>query len=216
MNGYIVAAEDWRWTQYTSLMIFLGVYLFAIGMPETYGREIVRRRARRAGKPHNLEPALSGTTLLAMAKLTLVQPLAMLVSEPIVTIFTVYVMFVFGTVFQWFIVVPAVLKLVYNFTSGEIGLAFFSPLVGAFAAVLIVGAIEQWTFPRAVKKSGSRTMVDIEYRLVPAMVGGVLMTASLFWIGWTAVPKISWASPVVGNGVFVCGNMMILVFLPVP
>ena len=185
-------------------------------MPETYGREIIRRRARREGQPHNLERALSGTTLSAMAKLTLVQPLMMLVSEPIVTIFTIQVMFVFGTVFQWFIGVPAVLKLVHNFTSGEIGLAFLSPLVGAFVAVLIVGAIEQWAFPRAAKKSGSRTMVDIEYRLVPAMVGGVLMTASLFWIGWTAVPNISWASPVVGNGVFVCGNMMTLVLLSVP
>lgn len=41
------------------------------------------------------------------------------------------------------------------------------------------------------------TMETFEYRLVPVMFGAVLMTTSLFWIGWTAV--------------YVRGSMMILV-----
>jgi MFS transporter, DHA1 family, multidrug resistance protein len=77
--GFIVPNTSWRWTQYTSLMFMLAALLFGIGMPETYTREIVRARAKRAGKPHNLPKAESGVTFPEMAKVTIVDPLIMLV-----------------------------------------------------------------------------------------------------------------------------------------
>ena len=37
------------------------------------------------------------------------------------------------------------------------------------------------------------------------------MLTSFFWIGWTAKPTVNWAVPVVGTGVFVWGNLSVLV-----
>jgi MFS transporter, DHA1 family, multidrug resistance protein len=106
----VVTDQGWRWTSWVPLMLIAVVYAFGSMMPETYPREILRSRARKAGVPHKLPKAQSGVTLAEMASLTVVQPVAMLFTDPITFSSTLYVAFLFGTVFQWFIVsdLPAV------------------------------------------------------------------------------------------------------------
>ncbi|EXJ70698.1 uncharacterized protein A1O5_05688 [Cladophialophora psammophila CBS 110553] len=211
--GNIVPSTSWRWTAYVSLMVCLAAYLIGIGVPETYAREIIRTRARRAGRPHNLPPAESGTTLRRMAKLTIVDPIVMAFTEPIVIMTTLYVSFVFGTTFQWFIAVPAALNLTYGFGIRSSGLAFISAAVGALLAAATATLIEQFLVLRKLRQCQDQEMVqmEIEFRLVPAMVGGVLMTGAFFWVGYTTVPTVSYPFPIVGTGVFVWGSMMILI-----
>ncbi len=62
----------------------LGAYLFGIGQPDTYPREIQRRRAKRNATPLNLMKAQSGVTLKEMLMVTFFTPLKMLVTEPVV------------------------------------------------------------------------------------------------------------------------------------
>ncbi len=197
-------------------MLALAAYLFGIGVPETYPREILRKRARRTGVHHNLAPALSGVTIGDMARVTIVDPLKQLVAEPIVMLISFYLCFNFGILFSWFIAVPAVLESVYDFDVQQVGLAFIAAIAGSLVAAMTSIIIERITIVRLGKKSHDGLvagMIDIEYRLIPAMIGGIGMTASLFWIGWTASPKISWASPVIGTAVYVWGSMSILVSL---
>ena len=192
-------------------MIALPIYLFGIGMPETYERTIVVRRAkgRNLLPPKLMEPS-SGATISEMARVTLITPAIMLVSEPLLILASLYLGFNFAVIFQWFIAVPAVLNLVYGFTVQQAGLAFIAAIVGAILATISSTIIDRLSFPRLLRKSQYGS-VDVEYRMYSAMVGGPFITASLFWIGWTADPKISWASPVVGTMFYVWGNMMVLV-----
>jgi hypothetical protein len=44
-----------------------------------------------------------------MAKITVITPAAMLVTEPIFLLSTLYLLFNWGVLFQWFITVPIVL-----------------------------------------------------------------------------------------------------------
>ena len=145
-----------------------------------------------------------------MAQVTCITPARMLFTEPLVALITTYVTFNFAVLFQWFIAVPAVLHLVYGFTIQQAGLAFISAIVGSLLAAITSILLEHIMYARLSKKSHDG-MVDIEYRLLPAMVGGFAITASLFWIGWTAKPEISWASPVLGTGLYVWGSMSVLV-----
>jgi DHA1 family multidrug resistance protein-like MFS transporter len=115
-------------------MLIAVVYAFGGMMPETYPREILRRRARKAGVPHKLPKAQSGVTLGEMAQLTIIQPVIMLFIDPITLFSTLYVAFIFGTVFQWFIAVPPVLSKTYNFTLDQAGLAFIAAIGGAILA----------------------------------------------------------------------------------
>ncbi len=216
VGGFVFAATSWRWTQWITLMLALAAYLFGIGFPETYPREILRKRARRSGVHHNLAPALSGVTIGDMVRVTVIDPVKQLVAEPIVMLISFYLCFNFGILFSWFIAVPAVLETVYSFNVRQVGLAFIAAIAGSLVAALTSIIIERITIAKLGKKSHDGLvmgMMDIEYRLIPAMIGGIGMTASLFWIGWTASPKISWASPVIGTAVYVWGSMSILVSL---
>lgn len=192
-------------------MVALAAFLIGIGMPETYNRSLLRRRAARLGHgPPKLLSAQSGVTLADMARVTFLTPAKMLITEPIVALLSIYLAFNFAVLFQWFITVPAVLHLVYSFTVQQAGLAFIAAILGSVLAAVTAVVVDKLTYSRMSKKHQDN-MIPIEYRLFPAMIGGVFITASLFWIGWTAKPEIRFASPVVGTLFYVWGSMLTLV-----
>ena len=201
--------------QWVTLMLALAALLFGTGLPETYQREILRTRSKRHNLPLRLAKAESGITLSEMSVVTIVTPLKMLVTEPLVIGISLYVGFNFAIIFSFFISIPVVLSSVYNFSIQQVGLAFIAAILGALLAALTTILIDRFAYPRALKKSHDG-MVAIEYRLYPAMIGGIGIIASLFWIGWTASPKIHWASPVIGTLLYVWGNLSVLVRPPFP
>jgi MFS transporter, DHA1 family, multidrug resistance protein len=191
-------------------MFMLAALLFGIGMPETYPREIIRTRAKRAGRPHNLPKAESGVSLAEMAKVTVIDPLIMLVSEPIVIMSSLLLGANFGFLFQWFISVPAALSSTYSLTVQRVGLAFTSALVGTAFALIMTVMLEMILRPRGMNKTIG-TMPNIEHRLYPAMIGAPLMMSALFWVGNTAKPSVNYIVPIVGTAVYVWGSMSVLI-----
>ena len=87
-------------------MLILLVFAFGIGMPETYGREIARRRNRARGLPPPAQPlAESGVTIGQMVTVTVVNPLKQLFLEPLVAMVCFALALDWAVTFQWFITV---------------------------------------------------------------------------------------------------------------
>jgi DHA1 family multidrug resistance protein-like MFS transporter len=211
VGNFVVQAEDWRWAEYTTLFLTLVVFAFGIGMPETYGRAILLRRNKARGlAPPHLPPAESGITIRQMATVTILNPLQQLVLEPVVIMISFALALNWAVTFQWFITVPIVLQSVYGFTPQRAGLAFIGAIGGACLAAICTIVIEQTIFRSCKTKS---TTMPIEKRLIPAMYGSVLMTASIFWVGWTADPAINYLSPIFGTAVFIWGGLSVLISL---
>jgi DHA1 family multidrug resistance protein-like MFS transporter len=179
-------------------------------MPETYGREIPRRRNRTRGlAPPHQPPAESGVTIAQMVTVTVVNPAKQLALEPIVAMISFTLALNWAVTFQWFITVPVVLQTVYNFTPQQTGLAMLSAIGGTALAALCTIAFEQ-----AIVKSSRYKNIQIEKRLIPALYGSVLLSGSIFWIGWTANPKVHYLSPICGTAVFIWGGVSVLVSSP--
>jgi DHA1 family multidrug resistance protein-like MFS transporter len=210
IGGFVVSSKGWRWSGYVSLMISFGVFLFGIGMPESNQREIPRRRAKLQKVILNQPPAQSGVTFAQMFKITVITPFVMLFSEPIDMITTLHLMLNWAVLFSWFIIVPAVLMGVYSFTLQQAGLAFSSAIAGTVFAALTSIGIEQFIYRRCLQHN-KLTMLSLEFRLIPAMIGAVLLPASLFWVGWTASPTVHWAAPVVGTAVYVYASLLMVI-----
>ena len=134
----------------------------------------------------------------------------MLVTEPIVIGISLYLGFNFAVLFSFFVAIPVVLKLTYNFDVQQAGLAFIAAIVGSFLAAATSIIIDRIIFRRNMKRNPNG-MADLEYRLIPAMIGGFGILISLFWIAWTAKPNIRYPSPVLGTLLYVWGNMSVLV-----
>ena len=210
-GGFLFQNRGVPWLSWATLYLAAAALLFGAFMPETYGRQILRTRAKRAGRPHNLPAALSGVTLAQMARHTVVNPLKMLVAEPIVMLSALYLGLNFAVVFQWFITVPAVLSMVYGFSPIRTGLAFIAAVGGALLAAFTSVMLEQTMGVRMLSKESHHQMAPIERRMFPAMVGSLGVFASLFWIGFTASPNVSFYSPIFGTALYVWGNFSVLV-----
>ncbi len=209
IGNFVIKGGNWRWTEYTAVIMIFFTFALGVGMPETYGREIPRRRNKARGMaPPMQPPAESGVTIGQMVKITVVNPLKQLVTEPIVMMISFTLAVNWAVTFQWFITVPVVLESVYNFTPQQVGLAMISAIGGASLAALGAIAIEQ-----AIVKTCHGTP-PIEKRLIPAMYGSVLFTGSLFWIGNTADPKINYLAPIFGTAVNIWGGLSVLVSSP--
>lgn len=182
---------------------------------ETHKGTILKRRRKRLGLPPPPSPFPSR---IAKAKflmtVTLIRPLHMLLTEPIVAFLSLYVAFNFSILFGFFAAFPYVFSSVYGFDTEQSGLVFLAIGIGCCFAVPTVLICDRYIYqPRvqASRSAGNNGVVPPEYRLFPAMVGSFGLPIALFWFAWTAKRSISWASPVVSAVPFAWGNLSIFI-----
>lgn len=135
----------------------------------------------------------------------------MYVTDPIVASISLFLGLNFAVVFAFFILVPVVLNLTYNADLQTIGLAFLSAIGGAVLSAITTTLIDTFTRPKKLQKSENTGMINPEYRLIPAMLGAPMITATLFWIGFTSKPTFVIQVPVVATGFYVWSNQTTLV-----
>lgn len=186
IGGFLVEATGgWRWTEYFSAILSGGAVLIGLGMSETYQREIPRRRAKRSGKPFKQEPALSGETFGEMFQITVIDPSVQSVTDPVVIMATIFLIFNFAMVMQWFFTVPVALGPAPpagpGYSISQVGLAFTTAIAGSALGGFIIIFVEHVFALRIMRQKSN--WASIEYRLMPAFLGVVLVTATLFWIG---------------------------------
>ena len=123
VGGFAVSAKGWRWTQWPILFISVAAFIYMLFMKETYKKVILQKRAKRLGIP---PPPKTGPTGLAAIKflvmVTLIRPIHMIFTEPIVGSFSLYIAFNFAVLFGFFDAFPIVFEGVYGFGLGDAGL----------------------------------------------------------------------------------------------
>lgn len=218
------------------LFFMIATYLYSLRLKETYKPIILRRRRKRLGVPEASKPSNGAGALRVFLTITLFRPLTMLITEPIVAFFSLYVSIDFGILFTFFASFPLVYSRVYGFNTGQIGLAFLPIMIGSVLAtitcVLCDRLLYQKEFMRASAQTDSENnledgeaastqtsqesprikgLVEPEHRLYAAMIGGIGIPIGLFWFAWTARSDVHWASPVVSTIVFAWGNLCVFV-----
>ena len=217
VGGYCAQAKGWRWTQWPILFISAAALAYSLFMKETYKKIILQRRAKRLGLP---PPSKKGPTGFAALKflftVTLIRPVHMLLTEPIVASFSLYIAFNFSVLFGFFDAFPIVFQGVYGFDRGRAGLAWLSVLVGCLLAVITVVVVDRLTFRKHYEGSlrvGTGGVVAPEHRLYAAMLGSLGLPIGLFWFGWSARQDVHWISPVLAAVPFAWGNLCVFVSL---
>lgn len=198
----------WRWTIWPLLIltgIALGVLIF--GMCETSASNILARRSARlrkaTGNPHlrsKGELIQASMTVRELVLMTFVRPFRLGLMEPIALSINLHIGLVYGVLYSFFEAFPIVFAKVYGFNLGENGLAY----LGIFVATLLSYLLFVWWFlayfrPKMIREQGR---VAPEYWLIPGMLGGICLPASLFFFGWTATESIHWMVPIVGTMLF--------------
>ena len=212
IGGFVVERKGWQWTQWTLLFFVAASMLFSVGMQETYKKTLLQRRAKRQGVTLQKTGPQGVEALKFLLTVTLLRPLRMLVTEPIVAFFSLYVASNVGVVFGFFEAFPIVFAGVYHFDPGETGLSFLGLGLGGCLGVITFLVVDRFTYQKhfqASLREGRGGAVLPEHRLYSAMMGSIALPISLFWFAWTA--RIHWISPICAAIPFMWGNFLVFV-----
>lgn len=159
-------------------------------LPELYAPVILKRKAatmrkdnneQRFWHPHEDE-RISPTN--AVSKY-FSRPLRMLITEPMVTCIAFYASFVYGVMYAMLAFMPIVFQEERGYGTVVSTLPFLGLFVGVLCAVGINLANQSY-YAKAMAKNKGRAVP--EARLPPMLVGGILLSAGMFWV---RCPRVS-------------------------
>lgn len=212
IGGFVTQSHlGWRWTAWITLImtaLFGVIGLFCI--PETSAQAILTTKARRLRyqtKRWALHSKMEESPLDARRLITvyLVRPFVMLMQEPILSLMTAYMSFLYGVLYLLFAAYPIAFHQQRGWNIGVASLPFASFIVGIAVGAGVIAYSTRTNFTRSYHKYGK---VIPEERLPPMIVGAIALPIGLFWFAWTSNPNITWvpqvlSSAVIGMGMFV-------------
>ncbi|KAK8025571.1 MFS general substrate transporter [Apiospora arundinis] len=216
VGGFIVESHlGWRWTMYlVSIMGFVAFVLDLFFLEETYPPVILvqkaaelRRRTKNWGIHAKQEEIEVDFKELIQKNFT--RPMRLLFLEPIVTLLSIYMAFIYGLLYLFLTAYPFVFQGIHGFSAGKSGLCFFGMIVGQ----LIAGTNVLILQPSYQRKLAANNGVPVpEWRLPVVIAGGVAFAAGIFWFGWSGYREdIHWIVPTLSG--LLTGYGLMAIFL---
>ncbi|RAH73977.1 MFS transporter [Aspergillus aculeatinus CBS 121060] len=213
VGGFITMSYlGWRWTEYiTAIMAFFFGALGFLVVPETFAPVLLQRRARRR-RYATRNWALHARSeeepvdLKNIAHRYLVRPIDMLFREPILLLITLYMGFIYGFLYLCFEAYPIAFQEMRGWNEGVGALPFVAVTCGVLVGCGIIITFTKTRFQAVLRREGH---IVPEERLIPMMIGGVLLPAGMFWFGWTSNPSISWVPQAISGGFLGAGILLI-------
>lgn len=166
-------------TQWTILFFFLQALLVGLLFGrETHAIVLKRRKAKRLGLAQP-PPPTAWTAVKMFTTISLVRPVKMLLTEPIVTFICLYVACEFATLFCFFASVPYVFQGVCHFDVESTGLVYSSNIAGCLLGFVTIVLCDILFYrPQAPKHPTHQ--VPPEWRLVPGLIGSLGIPLGIF------------------------------------
>jgi len=188
-------------------------------MRETYRRTLQQRIAKRRGLALNTKPNQSiSKAVIEFIRSTVVRPIHMLVTEPIVGFVCLLTSFQFGLLYIFVVASPWTFETTYGFSLGAQGLTFSGFIVGTMFSYAAIIAGDRFLYQRKLHQfehehqaPGTATEFPPEHRLYNAMLGSLILPSGLFMFAWTAEYAIYWVVPIVAQAITIFGSIQIYV-----
>lgn len=170
VGGFTAAYKTWQWSQWSTIFIGLAALAMVLPMSETYKKVLLKRRAKKRGL---VGPA--PVQMKILFTITLLRPIKMLFTEPIVVLFSLYNAIGFSILFSFFEAYPYVFETVYGFDSWQYGLTFIAVGLGVILAAATAIYIDRTYYAKHYKEAviQGRKQLDPEYRLLIGQFGSL-------------------------------------------
>ncbi|KAH8601211.1 major facilitator superfamily domain-containing protein, partial [Bisporella sp. PMI_857] len=219
IGGFINQNTSWRWTFYV-LIIWSGVNLAMIAflVPETYHPVLLRNKARKirseTGNQRWKAPIeMTDKSIPKTIAYSLLRPFQLLLFEPMCSLLCLFSALLLGILYLFFGAFPLVFQGNHSFTLSQTGLSFMGIFVGMLIGIF-TDPLWHKNYARLIRQredaTGEVGGSEPEYRLPPAIAGGVLVPIGLFMFGWTTYSNVHWIVPIIGSTIF--GTGILLVF----
>ncbi|PVH94531.1 MFS multidrug transporter-like protein [Periconia macrospinosa] len=195
--------SPWRWIFYIQVIFNAGLIpIFYLILKETRGDVILKKRAKKlrkeTGREIYAESELEKPSVIKLLKISFMRPTKMLLTEPVVIFFTLWISFAWGILFLFFSSVVQTFSTNYGFDTFQTGLVQLAITAGA-AIGTFINPIQDWLYLRTASKNKERPGKPIpEGRLYTSIPGSLLFTGGLFMYGWSSRPDVHWIVPTIG------------------
>lgn len=221
VSGSVVDSIGWRWIFYLQLLLIGSTTVF-IGLffRETRSNVILQRYCRalndkritnrnsRQVKFH-IDAAETFELDISIVWRAFAMPLRLLVTEPVVFWFSLWVSFAWAVLYMQFSSIGIVFRSVYGFDSAQVGAVYAAVIVASILCAVIVSF--QDVAVHAIMPRRGNAVPTPEDRLLPSCVLSVLLPVGLFWFGWSARTSIHWIVPTLAVGSLTMGIFSIYV-----
>ena len=169
-----------------------------VGIPQSEKTQIQRIRWRVKSDEER-------ESLSKMITISVYRPFRLLVTEPVVFFFSLWVSFSWAVLYLTFGSIPLVFSHSYGFNTQQAGAVFAAMIIGAILSTLL-SVYQDVLLARYLQHSnknpatqsrllGNLDLTSPEGRLYFACVESALLPIGLFWFGWTQFPSIPWIVP---------------------
>ncbi|KAK5045544.1 hypothetical protein LTR84_009162 [Exophiala bonariae] len=216
IGGIIFQSLGWRWISYMQLIWYGGlapVYFFFF--VETRGSVVLQRRTKNKSKTHTEHRTLERQQekpLLKKLSDSIRRPIYMLVTEPVVFVFTIWSAFMVGTVYLFTQSVEQVFAGLYGWNASQAGYVQAAVVIGE-----CIGWVGALISAKLYFASGSRNQ-EIpgspipEARLYMSLVGSFVgVTGGMFVYGWTSYESLPWIAPAIGLAMVGFGTNVVVI-----
>ncbi|CAG8036432.1 unnamed protein product [Penicillium olsonii] len=199
----IPRTEPWRWIFYVQIIYNAALIpVFWFILRETRPDVILKTRARKirkeTGRPIYAAAEIDAPSKLRLLQISFSRPTNMLMTEPVVIFFTLWISFAWGILYLFFSSVVQTYSTNYNWSTLATGLVQLAITVGAIIGT-IINPLQDWFYFRSSGRNTEKPGKPIpEARLYTAIPGSLLFAASLFWYGWSSKPDVHWIVPTIG------------------
>ncbi|KAI1269967.1 major facilitator superfamily domain-containing protein [Xylariaceae sp. FL1019] len=217
IGGYVADIAGWRWI-FWAISIAIGVVTliaFAI-LRESNPVVLLERKAGRlrqeTGNPAHRSALALNIASTELFKQSIIRPLKILITYPIVTVMCTYVAVLYGMLYLLFATYSFVYEQVYYFSTSDAGLVFIAGGLGTLLGLFYVGSLSD----RTLKQRAARgKTIEPEDRLPLSITipGALAFPIGLFIYGWSIEKGAHWIVSQIGTAIF--GFSSILIFLSI-
>jgi MFS transporter, DHA1 family, multidrug resistance protein len=221
IGGFVVEKKGWRWTMWTILFFNVVCLSSLVFVRESYRKTLLLRRAKARGLegPPESQREITQELQYFMTK-TVIRPVHMLFTEPIVGLVCLYSSFQFALLYTFVVASPYVFSTVYGFSLGAQGLTFLGFITGCSIAPMAIITLDRLVykpkflqFQEATKDAQASSLSEFppEHRLYCSMIGSIVLPTGLFWFAWTAKPSVHWICPIIAQAFSILGSVLVYV-----
>jgi MFS family permease len=199
--GFIDQSLGWRWIQgiqgIANVPLLICIFVF---FPETRGGAKLHKRAKELQKAtgddrYVAEDDIYTPDIKSMLKASSVKAIRMLVTEPVVFAFGLWIAFCWAVVFLFLSVIPITFSEKRGWSEGVSGLPYISLGIGTFLG-WVAHHLQMRKYDQLQQDPNIRIVP--EHRLYGAMFGAVWLPVGLFIYSFTQYGYVSWVGPAIG------------------
>lgn len=193
--------HGWRYIYWT-LFAFVGIiWILTLPTTETLAPVLLKRRAKKLRKEtgDNRYMTIQERNPMDLKKvivISLLRPFELLVMEPILIAFSLYLCLVYALLYLMFFAYPIIFEEGHGFNPLQVGLCFISLIIGILLSILFIWFVMEPMTKRRIEARGHAVPED---RLPLMFIGAIALPMSLFILAWTSMPSVHWAGPLVAG-----------------